>query len=55
VIQADALISVTIANSLVWEFENVECLSERNWEGDFIQINDQGLKLIQAVGSESLF
>ena len=55
VIQADALISVTIADSLVWEFENVECLSERNWEGDFIQINDQGLKLIQAVGSESLF
>ena len=55
VVQADASVSMATADSLVWEFENVECLSGRNWEGDFIHTNDQGLKPIQVVGSESMF
>ena len=49
IVQADALVSVAIANSLIWEFEDVECFSGRDWEKDL------SLKLILAVGSESLF
>ena len=49
VVQANASFSVATTNSLIWEFEDIECFSRRNWE------EDQSLKPIQAVGSESLF
>jgi len=49
VVQADASVSVAIADSLIWEFEDVECFSGRDWE------EDQSLKPIHAVSSESLF
>ena len=49
VVQANASVSVATTNSLIWEFEDVECFSGRDWEKDL------SLKLILAVGSESLF
>jgi len=49
VVQADASVNVATVDSLIWEFEDVECFSGRNWEGD------QSLKPIQVVSSENLF
>jgi len=49
VVQANASANVATTDSLIWEFEDVECFSGRNWEGD------QSLKPIQVVSSENLF
>jgi hypothetical protein len=55
VVSADTTVSVSTANTPAWEIEGAECLSGKVWEGDFLQMSDQGLKPIQEIGSESLF
>jgi hypothetical protein len=55
VLSSNTIISIASPDAPSWEFEGVKCLSGKFWEGEFLQMSDQGLKPIQAVGSESLF
>jgi hypothetical protein len=48
VASADTTVSVAAADTLAWEFEGIECLSGKVWEGEFLQMSEQGLKPIQA-------
>lgn len=55
VVTANTTVSVAMANTPMWEIEGMECLSRKVREGEFLQVSDQGLKPIQAVGSKILF
>ena len=55
IVPADDSVSIATAESTIWEFEGIECLSGKAWDGDFLKVSDQGLQPIQAVGSETLF
>ena len=54
-VPADTSVSVATADVPCWEIEGMECLSGSNWEGDFLQVNEQGVKPIQAVGSGDVY
>jgi hypothetical protein len=55
IVYADTTVSVATTDAPAGEFKGIECLSGRVWEGEFLQMFDLGLKLIQAVGLDSSF
>jgi hypothetical protein len=55
VVSVDTTASVATADPPAWEFDGIECLSGKAWEGEFLLMFDLGLKLIQAIGLDSLF
>jgi hypothetical protein len=42
VVSIDATVSVAAANASAWEFDGIECLSGKAWEGEFLQMSDLG-------------
>jgi hypothetical protein len=55
IVSADTTASIALADTPSPEFEGVDCLSGKVWEGEFLQISDFGLQPTQAVGSETSF
>ena len=54
IVQADGSVSIATADYLVWEASGIDCLSGKTWEGEFLDVTDFNIKLIQAVGSINL-
>jgi hypothetical protein len=52
IVHADASFSITTADSEIWGFDGVECISGKVWEGNFLKVSDYGIKPIQVIGSE---
>lgn len=55
IVSADTTVSITTADAPAGEFDGIECLLGKAWEGEFLQMSDLGLKSIQTVSSDSLF
>jgi len=54
-VQGGQLRVILPCHTRLCQVEGMECLSEKVWEGDFLQVSDWGQKLIHAIGSESLY
>jgi len=48
---ADSCVSISYARIDEWNFESMECLSRKVYEGDVSKVFDDDEQLIQAVGS----
>jgi hypothetical protein len=55
IVQADSSISVSTVDPAYWDLESCECFSRRDFQGDFISINDEDQQPSRAVGSKSNF
>ena len=54
-VRNDESISIAIVDPVYWELEDFECFSGKLWKGGFIKVGNEDQRLIQAIGSESLF
>ena len=55
IVLGDSSVSTAYANPDKWNFDGIECFSEKIPEGDIIKIFEDDQQPIQAVGSESFY
>ena len=52
VVPADKALNVATADPSPWQTDDMECLSGKNWEGEYVKITNQGLEVIDEVNSK---
>ena len=52
IVPADKAVNIATADPSPWQTDDMECLSGKSWEGDYVKITNQGLEVIDEVNSK---
>uniref|UniRef100_A0A0A9CRF3 Peptidase A2 domain-containing protein n=1 Tax=Arundo donax TaxID=35708 RepID=A0A0A9CRF3_ARUDO len=52
IVSADKAVSVASADPSPWQIDDMECLSGKTWEGNYVKVTNQGLEVVDEINSK---
>lgn len=52
IVPADKTVNVASAELSPWQIDDMECLSGKIWEGDYVKVTNQGLEVVDEINSK---